>query len=327
MLIRERRIAGGGGVSSKAVYKFILFTVFLVVAATTALMLLDVGDWWQEEEVAASVTSDFPGVEEPAVLPSVEPVSDEPFNVLILGLDHGNGRPEDGYERSDVVMIAHIDAAGGRACLLSIPRDSYVSIPGSGSSRINDAYVRGGAELAVETVEQVTGMDIRNYIVLDFDEFEWLIDLFGGVQITMEEPLNDPKVGYIPAGNQHLDGEHALMLARSRDYSQGDLERVRAQQRLLLQILYKGKEIAGDPGAAWFLAVALNPLETDFTPDEVIRLARQFATFPVVDVQGGVAPGKISSVGGASVILLDVAKLNELVQSIEENCFVPEEFR
>ena len=311
----------------KAVYKFILLTVFLVVAATTALMLLDVGDWWQEEEVAASVTSDFPGVEEPAMLPGVEPVSDEPFNVLILGLDHGNGRPEDGYERSDVIMIAHIDEAGGRACLLSIPRDSYVTIPGSGRARINDAYVRGGAELAVETVEQVTGMEIRNYIVLDFDEFEWLVDLFGGFQITMEEPLNDPKVGYIPAGNQHLDGEQALMLARSRDYGQGDLERVRAQQRLLLQILYKGKEIATDPGAAWFLAVALDPLETNLTPDEVIRLAREFAAFPVVDVQGGVAPGQISSVGGASVILLDSAKLYELVRSIEDNCFVPEEFR
>lgn len=311
----------------KTIARWFLLAFFLVIAAACSLMLLDVGDLWQKEEVAASVAGDFPGVEEPAMLPEVEPVSDEPFNVLILGLDHGLGRPEGGYERSDVIMIAHIDEEGGRACLLSIPRDSYVSIPGSGKARINDAYARGGIDLAVETVEQVTGMEIRNYVVLDFDEFIWLVDLFGGVQITLEEPLNDPKVGYIPAGNQHLDGEHALMLARSRDYGQGDLQRVRAQQRLLLQVLYKGKELAADPGAAWFLAVALNPLETNFTPDEVIRLAREFAALPVVDVQGGVAPGRISSVGGASVILLDDAKLHELVRSIEDNCFVPEEFR
>lgn len=311
----------------KAGFKIVLLLVSLVIAALCAVMLLDIWSWLQEEESAVAEPAAFPGVEEPSIMPPAEPISDGSFNVLILGLDHGAGRPVEGYERSDVIMIAHIDEAEGRAALLSIPRDSYVSIPGCGKSKINEAYQRGGPELAVKTVEQVTGMDIRNYLVLDFDEFMWLVDLFGGVQITLDKPVSDPKVGYIPAGSQVLDGEHALMFARSRDYPEGDLERVRQQQRLLLQILYKGKELASYPGAAWFLAVARDSLETDLTQDEIIRLAREFASFPTVDVQGGVAPGRTGMIGGASVYILDEDKLRELVASIETLCFIPEEFR
>ena len=320
-------VRAGGRLRKKTGSKAALLAVALAAAAVCAVMLIDPGAWFSEEGNAVAEPSAFPGVEEPSLLPPVEPVSQQPFNVLILGLDHGLGRPVEGYERSDVVILAHIDEAMGRACLLSIPRDSYVEIPGHRTSKINEAYQLGGAELAMETVERVTGMDIRNYVVVDFDEFIWLVDLFGGVQITMDQPLMDPKLGIIPAGSQVLDGEKALMMARSRDYPSGDLERVRQQQRLLIQILYKGKEMAAYPGAAWFLSVALEPLETNLTQDEVIRLAREFARFPVVDVQGGVAPGRIGTAGGASVYFLDQAKLLELTSAIQTMCFVPEEFR
>jgi LCP family protein required for cell wall assembly len=305
----------------------VLFILFLIIAAACAVLLLDPWAWLNEEENVAAEASAFPGVEEPSLLKPAEPIDSKPFNVLILGLDHGLERRDAGNSRSDVIMIAHIDEVNGRACLLSIPRDSYVEIPGHGKGKINDAYQLGGAELAVRTVEQVTGMDIRNYVALDFDEFIWLVDLFGGVQVTMEDTLNDPKLGYIPAGSQVLNGSQALILARSRAYPSGDLQRVREQQRLLIQILYKGKELAPYPGAAWFLTIAMRDLETDLTRDEVIRLAREFASFPVVDVQGGVASGKMTMIRGASVIVLDEAKLAELVISIETMGIIPQEYR
>lgn len=311
----------------KRAFKVALLLVALTVAAASAVMLIDPWKWFDGGVGAAVEPAAFPGVVEPLLVPAAEPVSRQPFNVLVLGLDHGLGRPQEGNERSDTIIVAHIDEAKGKACLLSIPRDSYVNIPGYGRSKINEAYQVGGTELAVRTVEQVTGMEIRNYLVVDFDEFTWLFDLFGGVQVTLSEAIMDPKLGIIPAGNQHLDGAHALIMARSRDYPMSDLERVRQQQRLLLQVLYKGKELAEYPGAAWFLSVALEPLETDLTADEVIRLAREFASYPVVDVQGGVAPGRTGSAGSASVYFLDEAKLGELVYSIENACQVPEEFR
>jgi LCP family protein required for cell wall assembly len=311
----------------KGVSKVVFLILALTVAAVCAVMLIDPWNWLNEDASAVAEAGAFPGVDEPSLLPPVEPISRAPFNVLILGLDHGLDRPVEGYERSDVIIVAHIDEEKGRACLLSIPRDSYVSIPGYRTSKINEAYQAGGPELAVQTVEQVTGMDIRNYVVVDFDEFTWLVDLFGGVQVTMDEAIADPKLGIIPAGSQILDGEHALIMARSRDYPAGDLERVRQQQKLLIQILYKGKEMAAYPGAAWFLSIALEPLETNLNQDEVIRLAREFASFPVVDVQGGVAPGRTGMVGSASVFLIDDAKMHELAISIQNLCFIPEEFR
>ncbi len=311
----------------KAAFRITALVLALMAATACAVMLVDPWGWSSDDVDASAEPAAFPGVEEPPLLPEAQPVSGQPFNVLILGLDHGLDRPEEGNERSDAIIVAHIDEERRKACLLSIPRDSYVSIPGYGRSKINEAYQVGGMELAVQTVEQVTGMDIRNYVAVDFDEFTWLVDLFGGVQVTLGEPIMDPKLGIVPSGNQVLDGKSALIMARSRDYPQSDLERVRQQQRLLLQILYKGKELAAEPGAAWFLPVALAPLETNLTSDDVISLARGFASFPVVDVQGGVAPGRTGSAGSASVYLLDEEKLKELVSSIEGACLVPEEYR
>ncbi len=311
----------------KKVLRTALLVVALMAAAAIAVMLIDPWELLEGDASAEVTPTAFPGVERPSLLPDAEPVSPGPFNVLVLGIDHGLGREEEGNQRSDTIIVAHIDEARGKACLLSIPRDSYVNVPGLGMSKINDAYQVGGAQLAVQTVEEVTGMKIRNYVAVDFDEFTWLVDLFGGVQITLSEPVEDPKLGIIPSGNQHLDGASALIFARSRDYPQADLARVRQQQRLLMQILYKGKEMADDPGAAWFLTVALEPLETDLTPDEVIRLAREFGSLPVVDVQGGVAPGRAGTAGGASVYFLDREGLQVLAASIERSCQVPEEFR
>ncbi len=299
----------------------------MAAAAVCAVLLIDPWGWFNASPEAAVEAGSFPGVEAPPLLPPAEPVSSSPFNILILGLDHGDGRPQQGNERSDVMMVARVDEAKGKACLLSIPRDSYVPVPGHGTRKINEAYPLGGPALAAETVELLTGLEIRNYVVMDFDEFAWLVDLFGGVPVTLEKAIMDPKLGIIPAGSQLLDGEHALIMARSRDYPEGDLERARQQQRLIIQALYKGKGLAGSPGAAWFLSVALERLETDLTRDEVIRLAREFAAFPVVDVQGGLLPGRNGAAGGASVYFVDREATRELVYSLERSCSIPQQYR
>ncbi|OFW59637.1 MAG: hypothetical protein A2W01_01020 [Candidatus Solincola sediminis] len=307
--------------------RIFVLTLCLMSAAVSALLFIDPWGWFNTAGAVGVSTDAFPGVEVPALYPSPQPLSDGSFNVLILGIDHGLGRPAEGNNRSDVIMVAHVDEKRYKACLLSIPRDSYVEIPGHGRAKINEAYSLGGATLALATVSQLTGMEIRNYVALDFDEFKKLVDLFGGFQITLDQPVLDPKVGAIPAGNVFLNGEQALILARSRNYPNADLSRVRQQQRILTQILYKGKELAAYPGAAWFLSTAKGSVETDFTLDELIRLCREFASFPVVDVQGGVAPGKVGTAGAASVILVDQQGLQRLVQSIQASSIVPDEFR
>ncbi len=305
--------------------KILGLTICLLAAAVAAILFLNPWGWFKSG--TGAVAGDFPGVEEPALFASPQPLSNGSFNILILGLDHGLDRPAQGNNRSDVIMIAHIDEKRFLTCLLSIPRDSWVDIPGYGKAKINEAFEDGGGALAMTVVTQITGMEIRNYIALDFDEFKNLVDLFGGFQITLDKPLLDPKIGTLPSGNIFLDGDKALMLARSRNYATGDLERVRQQQRILTQILYKGKEMASYPGAAWFLSGAMGSVETNLTLDDLIRLCREFASFPVVDVEGGVAPGKIGTAGTASVYLLDLQAIQRLVQSIQVSSTVPDEFR
>ena len=111
----------------------------LVVAAASAVMLIDPWNWLDGGVGAAAEPAAFPGIEKTLLLPAADRISPQPFNVLILGLDHGLGRVEQGNQRSDAIIIAHIDEAKGRACLLSIPRDSYVNIPGHNRTKINEA--------------------------------------------------------------------------------------------------------------------------------------------------------------------------------------------
>lgn len=305
----------------------LLLSLSLVVAAGSAFLLLEPWDWLWGREHREGSPEPFPGVVDPPLYPEPGPFPYRTLNALILGLDHGLGRPEEGNRRSDVIMVVHLDLDRQKVCLLSIPRDSYVEIPGHGRNKINEAYALGGAALARRTVEAVTGMRIDRHLALDFDEFRWLVDLFGGIPVTLEEPISDPKLGNIAAGSQVLNGDQALIMARSRNYPQADLVRVRHQQQLIIQALYQGKKMAGYPGAAWFLYVALDSLDTDLTRDELIRLAREFASFPVVDAQGGVAPGRTGAAGGASVYFLDAAGMRELVDSVERYCTIPEKYR
>jgi LCP family protein required for cell wall assembly len=145
------------------------------------------------------------------------------MNILILGVDSGLGR-EWGRKsaRSDINMILHINLQTYGATIVTIPRDLWVPIPGHNDGKINGAYTIGGPELAIETFESFSGLDIDNYIITDFDGFIPLIDYLGGVTIEVGEDMADGFSGcYLSRGVHHLNGEQALALCRNR-YRKGD---------------------------------------------------------------------------------------------------------
>ena len=99
--------------------------------------------------------------------------------------------------------------------MVSIPRDSYVEIPGYGSDKINAAFVEGGAPLLAQTVEQATGLRMDHYAEIGFDGFAVMVDAVGGVTMCPAEPIDDPLAGInLPAGCQELDGRSALGYVR-----------------------------------------------------------------------------------------------------------------
>ena len=150
---------------------------------------------------------------------------------LIVGSDERTDDPSSG-QRTDTIMLM-VDPLIGAPTLISIPRDSWVEIPGSGSGKINSAFSIGGPQLLIETVELNTGLRVDHYMELGFIAIVTLTDAVGGVELCIDYDVNDANSGLVmEAGCSVLDGQQALAFVRMR-YSdpKGDLGRIERQQQ------------------------------------------------------------------------------------------------
>ena len=166
-----------------------------------------------------------------------------------------------GPQRTDTIMVIHIDDSG-KPTLVSLPRDSYITIPAhialDGSSvedrknKINTAYGKGGAPLLVETVERNTGLHIDHYMEVGFKGIRDITDAVGGVNMCVPADVTDENSGLnLLAGCQELDGKNALAYVRMRYADpKGDLGRIERQQQFLSSVM---KKVATP-------AVLLNPI-------------------------------------------------------------------
>jgi LCP family protein required for cell wall assembly len=163
-------------------------------------------------------------------------VSSESLNVLVLGVDRRPEDAEDSVTRSDTIMLVQLTPQTGRVKLLSVPRDLLVEIAPGVEDRINQAYAYGGVEQAKAVMENLTGISIDRYAIIDFGGFEEVIDALGGITLEVEQPIQVGIEGhrvYIPAGMQELDGLEALAYARYRGTPCGDLARIERQQQVV----------------------------------------------------------------------------------------------
>jgi LCP family protein required for cell wall assembly len=165
---------------------------------------------------------------------------------LATGGDIGNGR-------TDTILLVHVSGFGSDAptTMVSIPRDSYVSIPGHGEDKINAAFAIGGAALLAQTVEQAAGIRLDHYAEIGFDGFAEAVDAVGGVTMCPAEPISDPLAGIdLPAGCQELSGPQALGFVRTRATPRADLDRMTNQREFMSALMHR----AASP------SVLLNPL-------------------------------------------------------------------
>lgn len=167
-------------------------------------------------------------------------------NVLLVGTDRRSDVPTTGtgaaapmwifgQQRADTIMVVHIAADRSSAQVVSLPRDSWVDVPGYGSAKLNAAYSWGGLPLTVETVEQLTGVRIDHVALVDWSGFASLVDTLGGVEVTVPQRVVDSARGIVwPAGHDILDGDAALAYVGQRyGLPAGDLDRVRRQQAVV----------------------------------------------------------------------------------------------
>ena len=156
---------------------------------------------------------------------------------------------DEGTLNSDSIMLLHMGS--GRPVLISIPRDSYVNIPGHGYNKINAALAYGGANLLIQTVENATGLKIDHYMGIGFGGLVAVVNKIGGVQICLKTAINDSYSGVnLSAGCHDLNGDQALAFVRDRhSFATEDLQRIQDQRAFISALLKK----ATSPG------VYLNP--------------------------------------------------------------------
>ena len=169
---------------------------------------------------------------------SRDDLSPEQQAALSTGGDVGSGR-------TDTILLVHIPGllSGGHATMVSIPRDSYVDIPGYGMDKINAAFAAGGPALLAQTVEQDTGLRLDHYAEVGFAGFGAVVDALGGVQVCPTDPIDDPLAGInLAAGCQTLDGANALGYVRTRATPRSDLDRMIHQREFMSAVLRRVAE-------------------------------------------------------------------------------------
>ena len=242
-----------------------------------------------------------------------EPVADGNIHfVMLMGVDH---RADD-IGRSDTLMVACIDKTAHTVQILSVPRDTRVAIEGHGYDKINHAFAFGGQKLTQQSVENLLGVKIHNYIMIDTHAFERIIDAMGGVDINVEKRMyyedpwddNGGLVIDLYPGEQHLDGKAAEEYVRYRD-GEGDIGRIQRQQKFMTSLLTQAVNPAIITRLPEILDKVKSSVQTDMNPTELASFVGEIKAWHDNGLTVATVPGKPAYYEDVSYWLPDIVAL------------------
>jgi polyisoprenyl-teichoic acid--peptidoglycan teichoic acid transferase len=257
--------------------------------------------------------------------------------ILVMGLDLRDYEGE-GPSRTDSMMLLTMDPVSRTAGMLSIPRDLWVNIPGFDYGKINTAYFLGeaynlpggGPGLAVQTVEEMLGVDINYYAQVDFSAFENFISEIGGVEVEVPyemtvDPIGPNNTVTLQPGLQTLDGPVALAYARNRDTIGSDFDRADRQQQVVMAIFDQITSLGTLPKLIANSPIIYNNLKngihTNLNLKDTISLAWTIAQIPRENVKRGlIGPNEITmsmSPDGMDILLPDM----DAVRTVRDQVF------
>lgn len=265
----------------------------------------------------------------------------EPMNVLIVGSDtRANLSEEDegkfndennpvGGQRSDTIILAHVDPRQEKAAILSIPRDLYVELPSGKNGRINQAFADGPADL-IETIDKNLGIEIDHYVQVDFNGFRGIVNSIGGVTVYLPGPVRDSKSGLRMdrGGCVELNGEVALAYVRSRNFQYfesgtwrsdptGDLGRIQRQQDFMRRVMRKAisRGIRNPITANRLVGAAIENVVIDdaLSTKDIARLGKRFRSLEPEAVEMMTVPTEGARINGASVLRLKQPDTNDVI--------------
>jgi LCP family protein required for cell wall assembly len=240
---------------------------------------------------------------------------------LTTGGDIGNGR-------TDTILLVHVPAWGAHTptTMVSLPRDSYLPIPGHGRDKVNAAFALGGAPLLAQTVEQATGLRLDHYVEIGLSGFAALVDALGGVTACPDAPIDDPLAGIdLPAGCRRLDGREALGYVRTRATPRADLDRMVNQRELLSALLHRaaGPAVWLHPWRWYAVAHAGADALTVDAGDHVWNLALLAWSLRGATTSVTVPVGALSGSDAGSVVVWDHDAAARLFDALAADAPVP----
>ncbi|MCL2542473.1 MAG: LCP family protein [Nocardioidaceae bacterium] len=246
--------------------------------------------------------------------------------ILAVGSD---ARPGENmlHTRSDALHLIFMDTKTHAAADIGVPRDSWVSIPGHGSNRINAALFYGGPQLLGQVVGNLIGVRPDYVFVTRFTYFQHMVRDIGGIKVNNPVAFNDPEIwprGF-KKGRIHLSGLTALKFARIRHtLPHGDFDRSANQDRVIRGIQEKLHRKRADPGfiAKGVLSVMQN-LQTDLSPSQLFQLAHAVADVDPGNVTSCVIAGRGEVIGGADVENPDFAMAKRLGNAARNDATLP----
>lgn len=267
------------------------------------------------------------------------------MNVLMVGSDSrenttgyiadATGKGDEGTtgQRSDTIMILHVDPTQQKAAILSIPRDLYVPIPGNGKDKVNAAFSIGGPQLLIRTIKEALGIEINHYVEVDFTGFERIVDTIGGVKVYTDYPARDEMTGLdLPlAGCNEVDGYQALAFVRSRYYqtyergrwvsgANSDIDRIARQQDFIRRIMKKAVSSGlGNPLTLnRLISIGVSNVRVDqaMSTKDITTLARRFRSIDPDSVDMLTLPTSDAFAGDAAIQLLDTHRAQEFIDRL-----------
>lgn len=277
--------------------------------------------------------------------------ANKPMNVLFVGSDSRKNiskaeqrafgtEKQVGGERSDTIIVLHVDPKAEKAAILSIPRDLLVPIAGTGrQARINSAF-DGGPERLIATITGALGVEIDHYVEVDFNSFRGIVDSVGGVKVYFPAPARDRLTGLNvrSAGCVQLDGNRALQYVRSRHYQyyesgrwhedvRADLGRIERQQDFIRRVMHKAVRAGRNPTTLnALIANAVDDVTIDdkLSTKDITRLARRFKSMEPDKVDMVSIPTAQTRYNGAAVLRMKQPDADEVLARFRGELAEPE---
>ncbi len=268
------------------------------------------------------------------------------MNVLLVGSDSrenttgdiadATGKGDDGTtgQRSDTIMVLHIDPNSQKAAILSIPRDLFVPIPSTkGRDKINASFSAGGPQLLIRTIRESLGIDINHYVEVDFTGVERIVNAIGGIKVYAYAPARDEFTGLdIPEiGCNPLDGYQALAYVRSRYYetwergrwvsgTNSDIDRIGRQQDFIRRMMKKAisSGLSNPLTLNRLIGIGVDNVRVDqqMSSKDITNVAKRFRSIDPDTVDMLTLPTTDAFIGDAAVQLLDTAQAQQFIDRL-----------